>query len=64
VAVVFGLSDVQLLTLNDGEGCSSTSELETANRKLLQKEIEQSGLQKKVIELFEELRQVKVTARA
>jgi transcriptional regulator with XRE-family HTH domain len=62
VAAVFGLSAIQLLTFNDGTESSNASDLEVVNRKLLQREIELNDLQKKVIELFEQLRMIKLPA--
>ncbi|WP_121810231.1 helix-turn-helix domain-containing protein [Mucilaginibacter kameinonensis] len=56
LAAVFSLSVIQLLTFNDDEESSNAAELQAANLKLLQREIELNDLQKKVIELFEELR--------
>jgi hypothetical protein len=54
---------VQLLTFSDSEQDQKfVNELETVNKKLLDRESEVIDLQKKVIELFEELRQAKVTA--
>ncbi len=62
IAAVFEISVVQLITLNEPGTVSDTNELETANQKLIKRESEVIGLQKKVIELFEELRTVKITA--
>ena len=63
IAVLFDMTVVQLLTFNDSEQDQKfVSELETVNKKLLDRESEVIDLQKKVIELFEELRQAKVTA--
>jgi predicted nucleic acid-binding Zn-ribbon protein len=54
---------VQLLTFNDAEQEQKyVNELETVNKKLLDREIEVIDLQKKVIELFEELRHSRNTA--
>lgn len=61
VAAIFGISAVQLLTLNDGNQEQFTTALDTLNKKLLSREAEVIDLQKKVIELFEELRASKVT---
>jgi transcriptional regulator with XRE-family HTH domain len=62
VAAIFEISVVQLLTLNDGNQEQSINTLDTLNKKLLSREAEVIDLQKKVIELFEELRESKVTA--
>jgi len=63
IAVLFEMTVVQLLTFNDSEQDQKfVNELETVNKKLLDRESEVIDLQKKVIELFEELRQAKVTA--
>ncbi|HEY8781489.1 MAG TPA: helix-turn-helix transcriptional regulator [Mucilaginibacter sp.] len=63
IAILFEMSVVQLLTFSDGEhDQKSVSELETINKKLMDRETEVIDLQKKVIELFEELRHSKVTA--
>ena len=61
IAVLFEMSVVQLLTYNEGEQDQKTaSELESINKKLMDRETEVIDLQKKVIELFEELRHKKV----
>ena len=63
IATLFEMSVVQLLTFNDSEQDQKfVSELETINKKLMDREIEVISLQKKVIELFEELRHSKATA--
>ncbi|MGF7040337.1 helix-turn-helix domain-containing protein [Mucilaginibacter lappiensis] len=62
VAAIFEISVIQLLTLNDGNQEQSTNALDTLNKKLLSREAEVIDLQKKVIALFEELRESKVTA--
>ncbi|QQL48373.1 helix-turn-helix domain-containing protein [Mucilaginibacter ginkgonis] len=63
IADLFEMSVVQLLTFNDAEGeLKYTNELESVNKKLMDRETEVIDLQKKVIELFEELRQNKVSA--
>jgi transcriptional regulator with XRE-family HTH domain len=63
ISVLFEMTVVQLLTFNDSEQDSKfVNELETVNKKLLDRESEVIDLQKKVIELFEELRQARVTA--
>jgi hypothetical protein len=54
---------VQLLTFNDtGQEQKYASDLETINKKLSDREAEVIDLQKKVIELYEELRHQKVMA--
>lgn len=63
IAVLFEMSVVKLLTYNEGEQDQKiASELESVNKKLMDRETEVIDLQKKVIELFEELRLKKVTA--
>lgn len=63
ISNLFDMTVVQLLTFNDAEQEKSfVNELETVNKKLMDREIEVIDLQKKVIELFEELRQAKITA--
>ncbi|OJW15973.1 MULTISPECIES: helix-turn-helix transcriptional regulator [unclassified Mucilaginibacter] len=63
IAVLFEMSVVQLLTYNESEQDQKmASELESVNKKLMDRETEVIDLQKKVIELFEELRLKKVTA--
>ncbi len=63
IADLFEMSVVQLLTFNDAEGeLKYATELESVNKKLMDRETEVIDLQKKVIELFEELRQSKVSA--
>src|SRR6201989_1547538 len=63
VASLFDMSVVQLLTFNDSEQDQKfVNELETINKKLMDRETEVIDLQKKVIELFEEIRQNKATA--
>jgi transcriptional regulator with XRE-family HTH domain len=63
VATLFDMSVVQLLTFSDSEQDQKTvSELEVINKKLMDRETEVIDLQKKVIELFEELRHSKETA--
>jgi len=57
------MSVVQLLTFNDLEQEQKfVNELDIVNKKLTDREIEIIELQKKVIELFEELRHNKITA--
>jgi transcriptional regulator with XRE-family HTH domain len=63
IAVLFEMSVVQLLTFNETEqDLKIANELENVNKKLMDRETEVIDLQKKVIELFEELRHKKVTA--
>ena len=63
IATLFEMTVVQLLTFSDNEQDQKfVSELEIINQKLMDKEAEVIGLQKKVIELFEELRHSKTTA--
>jgi len=63
IATLFEMTVVQLLTFSDSEQDQKfVSELEVINQKLMDKEAEVIGLQKKVIELFEELRHSKATA--
>ncbi|RYZ93578.1 MAG: transcriptional regulator, partial [Sphingobacteriaceae bacterium] len=60
---LFDMSVVQLLTFNDAEQEQKfVNELETIHKKLTERETEVIDLQKKVIELFEELRVKRVTA--
>jgi predicted nucleic acid-binding Zn-ribbon protein len=57
------MSVVQLLTFNDLEQDKKfVNELEVVNKKLTDRETEIIDLQKKVIELFEELRHNRATA--
>ncbi|MEB0260191.1 MULTISPECIES: helix-turn-helix transcriptional regulator [unclassified Mucilaginibacter] len=61
IAVLFEMSVIQLLTYNEVEQDKQiASELENVNKKLMDRETEVIDLQKKVIELFEELRHKKV----
>src|ERR1700728_540096 len=63
IATLFEMSVVQLLTFNDSDSDSKVvNELEAINKKLMDRETEVIDLQKKVIELFEELRHTRVTA--
>ncbi|PTR01255.1 transcriptional regulator with XRE-family HTH domain [Mucilaginibacter yixingensis] len=63
ISTLFEMSVVQLLTFNETEQDQKyQNELDTVNKKLMDRETEVIDLQKKVIELFEELRQSKVTA--
>jgi transcriptional regulator with XRE-family HTH domain len=60
ISTLFEMSVVQLLTFNDSEQDQKiVNELETINKKLMDRETEVIDLQKKVIELFEELRHSK-----
>ncbi|MCO5935395.1 helix-turn-helix domain-containing protein [Mucilaginibacter sp. RB4R14] len=61
IAVLFEMTVVQLLTYNEvGHDKQIASELENVSKKLMDRETEVIDLQKKVIELFEELRHKKV----
>ena len=63
IAILFDMSVVQLLTFTDSDKEQKfVNELETVNKKLMDRETEVIDLQKKVIELFEELRHSKATA--
>ncbi|GAC1305160.1 MAG: hypothetical protein NVSMB24_13710 [Mucilaginibacter sp.] len=63
IANLFEMTVVQLLTFSDSEQDQKfASELDVLNKKLMERETEVIGLQKKVIELFEELRHSKATA--
>lgn len=63
ISNLFEMSVVQLLTFSEGEQDQKTqNELEAIHKKLMDREAEVIDLQKKVIELFEELRHNKVTA--
>ena len=63
ISILFDMTVVQLLTFSDSEQDQKfVNELETVNKKLMDRETEVIDLQKKVIELFEELRHAKVTA--
>ncbi|WP_026899332.1 helix-turn-helix domain-containing protein [Daejeonella oryzae] len=60
ISTLFEMSVVQLLTFNDTEEQEKyTSELEVLTKKVQEREIEVIDLQKKVIELYEELRRSK-----
>jgi transcriptional regulator with XRE-family HTH domain len=60
IATLFEMSVVQLLTFNDTEQQEKyISELEVLTKKLQEREMEVIDLQKKIIVLYEELRQVK-----
>jgi len=63
IAVLFEMPVVELLTFSDSDQDQKFfNELESVNKKLMDRETEVIDLQKKVIELFEELRHTKVTA--
>jgi transcriptional regulator with XRE-family HTH domain len=63
IATLFGLSVVQLLTYNDTEEQEKyNNEVETLTKKLQEREADVIDLQKKVIDLYEELRRAKVMA--
>ena len=60
ISALFEMSVVQLLTFNEVEqDQKAASELENVNKRLMDRETEVIDLQKKVIELFEELRHKK-----
>jgi transcriptional regulator with XRE-family HTH domain len=60
ISKLFEMSVVQLLTFNDQEGLESyNTELEDLSKKLHEREVELIDLQKKMIELYEELRSFK-----
>ena len=53
ISILFDMTVVQLLTFNDSEQDQKfVNELETVNKKLMDRETEVIDLQKKVIELF------------
>ena len=63
IALLFELSVVQLLTLNESDGDQKyVNELDHTNKRLMDRETEVIDLQKKVIELFEEIRHSKAMA--
>ena len=63
IATLFDMTVVQLLTFNESEqDVKFQNEIDTIHKKLQDREAEVIDLQKKVIELFEELRHNKVTA--
>jgi transcriptional regulator with XRE-family HTH domain len=63
ISSLFEMSVVQLLTFNEQETDQKfNNELDVVNKKLTDRETEIIDLQKKVIELFEELRHNKITA--
>jgi transcriptional regulator with XRE-family HTH domain len=60
ISKLFEMSVVQLLTFNDQEGLESyNTEVENLSQKLHEREVELIDLQKKMIELYEELRSFK-----
>ncbi|MBK0381624.1 helix-turn-helix transcriptional regulator [Pedobacter sp. SD-b] len=60
ISALFNLSVVQLLTYNDPEQeIKNASDLELVTKKLQDRDSEIIELQKKVIELYEEIRNVK-----
>lgn len=60
ISTLFDMTIVQLLTYNDPEQeIKYASDLEIVTKKLQAREIEVIDLQKKIIELYEELRNVK-----
>ncbi|SEO99311.1 Helix-turn-helix domain-containing protein [Mucilaginibacter gossypiicola] len=59
IAAVFDLSVIQLLAYDDPAYGFHSSTLEALNKKLKSREIEVVDLQKKVINLFEEVRMLK-----
>ena len=63
IAALFEMSVVQLLTFSDSDQEQKfVHDLEVINKKLMDRETEVIDLQKKVIELFEELRHSKAIA--
>jgi transcriptional regulator with XRE-family HTH domain len=63
ISALFEMSVVQLLTYNDPEQeLKYTSDLEVMTKKLQERETEVIELQKKVIELYEEIRSSKTFA--
>lgn len=63
ISKLYEMSVVQLLTFNDAEQeQKSASEIESMQKKLVERETELIDLQKKVIELYEELRRPKAIA--
>jgi len=62
IAGLFKITTVQLLSIGEAKLDDKVTLLETVNKKLAIREMEVIELQKKVIELFEELRQFKETA--
>lgn len=60
ISKLFDMTVVQLLTFNDTEGQEKyTSEVEDLSKKLQEREKEVIDLQKRIIELYEELRKAK-----
>ena len=63
ISKLYEMTVVQLLTFNDIEQeQKSASEIESIQKKLVEREAELIDLQKKVIELYEELRRPKAIA--
>jgi transcriptional regulator with XRE-family HTH domain len=63
ISILFEMTVVQLLTFNDTEQEQKyNTELDSVSKKLSDRDTEVIDLQKKVIELYEELRLNKVTA--
>lgn len=63
ISKLYEMTIVQLLTFNDADQeQKSTSEMETMQKKLVEREAELIELQKKVIELYEELRRPRAIA--
>ncbi|EHQ29306.1 helix-turn-helix domain-containing protein [Mucilaginibacter paludis] len=63
ISILFDMTVVQLLTFNDAEQEQKYSnELDSVSKRLSDRDTEVIDLQKKVIELYEELRLNKVTA--
>ena len=63
ISILFEMTVVQLLTFNDVEADQKyNTELDSVSKKLSDRDIEVIDLQKKVIELYEELRLNRVTA--
>ncbi|RKR83077.1 transcriptional regulator with XRE-family HTH domain [Mucilaginibacter gracilis] len=63
ISILFDMTVVQLLTFNDTDQEQKyTNELDSVSKKLSDRDTEVIDLQKKVIELYEELRLNKVTA--
>jgi transcriptional regulator with XRE-family HTH domain len=62
VSALFGLTVVQLLTITDSEEQEKyNNEVEVLTKKLQDRETDVIELQKKVIDLYEELRRAKVS---
>ncbi len=63
ISTLFGMSIVQLLTFNDTEEQEKyNNEVDVLTKKLQERETDVIELQKKVIDLYEELRRAKVMA--